>query len=378
MAKTRSGARHGPLTGEGPDDGGHCPGEGDHHRVGRLPSCGERSEPRAQAPLGVPPERRDGRGSRRHAPLARAAARGRIPVGPRAREEGPAGARVPGVGEAALAAACAPGVGPGGEAARAHERSRVLATGQLTECRHAGDGPRALEAAPRLESLDDGGETPALGLRREGGLQTREPVLRVRNGADGLLEAHRLGGRRADDFRQPASRGRSPGGAARMPALLAQEEGLHTGLGGLAIPDRRLTGAGQVAEGLVRARWARDGRQRAGTPQAGARDGVASIGLAAGPRVRRDQGRGHAPAAPVWLREVPVEPGATGTGVVDDDARGGVRRALSDPRVEVARARAAGAQEDQLGGPLFRGLGPGEGLVVAIQTAGKGARVTQG
>ena len=56
----------------------------------------------------------------------------------------------------------------------------------------------------------------------------------------------------------------------------------------------------------------------------------------------------------------------------------GVRRARSDTRVDVTRASADGASEDHLGGPLFRGIRHGAGLLMDIQTDGKGAHVTPG
>ena len=113
---------------------------------------------------------------------------GRIPVGPSALDEGPAGERVAGFGDAALAAAFATGVFTGGEAERAHERSRILETGQITEFSNEGDGHRELDAAHRLEGLNDGGQAPRVDLLTEFGLETLEPFLMFRNGADVLLE----------------------------------------------------------------------------------------------------------------------------------------------------------------------------------------------
>ena len=145
---------------------------------------------------------------------------------------------------AALAAAFATGVLTGGEAQIAHELSGVLETGQVAEFGDEGDGHRELDAAHRLERLDDGGEAPPLDLLPEFGLEALEPFLMFRNGADVLLEDHLLGRRGTDHFRQPAQMGRPPGGTALIPDILAQQEGLQPVLGGLAIPDRILPGAG--------------------------------------------------------------------------------------------------------------------------------------
>ena len=170
-------------------------------------------------------------------PIWMAADLGRIPVGPSALEECPAGDRVAGVGDAALAVAFATEGRTGGEAERAHELSWILETGPITEFSHAGDGHRELDAAHGLERLDDGGQTPRRDLLTAFGLETREPCLMCRRGADVLLEDHVLGGRRTDDCRQPAQRGRPPRVTALIPDILAQQAGLQAALGGLAIPD---------------------------------------------------------------------------------------------------------------------------------------------
>ena len=59
-------------------------------------------------------------------------------------------------------------------------------------------------------------------------------------------------------------------------------------LGGLAIPDRLLTGADQVADRLVLDRRDIDRRQLTGPHQPGERGGVASIGVDAVARLLRD------------------------------------------------------------------------------------------
>ena len=106
-------------------------------------------------------------------------------------------------------------------------------------------------------------------LLTEFGLETLEPFLMFRNSADVLLEDNLLGGRRTDDFRQPAQMGRPPRGTALIPDILAQPEGLQPVLGGLAIPDCIRTRAGEVADGLVLDRGDIDWRQIAGTHQPG-------------------------------------------------------------------------------------------------------------
>src|SRR6266850_3306525 len=175
--RTRSLARHWHLAGDGPDEGRHVPGDRHHHLVGMFPSCCEVSDTLTQAHLGIPPDVLDGLGELLQAQLEMAADLGRIPVGPSSRNEGPAGERVASCSDAALAAAFATGVLTGGETQRAHERSRVLETGEVAELSDEGDGHRTLDAAHGLESLDDGGQAPSLDLLSEFGLETLEPFL---------------------------------------------------------------------------------------------------------------------------------------------------------------------------------------------------------
>ena len=221
-------------------------------------------------------------------PLEVAAELRRIPVGPGPLDAGPAGDRVAGWGDAALAAALATGGRPGSAAQIAHERSRGLETGQVAACGAAGDGHGELDAAHGLEGLDDGGETPPLARRSACSLKALAPVVMCRHSPDVRLEDARLGGRGTDHGRQPAPLGRPPGGTALIPDILAQAEGLHPGLGGLALPDPLRTRAGQGAEGLVLDRRDIDRCQIAGTPQPGAWGGVASSGVDAVARVLRD------------------------------------------------------------------------------------------
>jgi hypothetical protein len=55
-----------------------------------------------------------------------------------------------------------------------------------------------------LKRLDNGIDAPGLDVVVEFGLETLDPVLLFRNGADILLEDNLLSGRGTDHFRQPA------------------------------------------------------------------------------------------------------------------------------------------------------------------------------
>jgi hypothetical protein len=120
-----------------------------------FPPGREVPETLASSHLSFPPDVLAGLGERLHAHLEMAAALRRIPLGPGPLNEGPAGEGVAGFGDAALAAAFATGVLTGRKAQIAHELSRVVKTAQVAELGHEGDGPRELDTAHGLESLDD-------------------------------------------------------------------------------------------------------------------------------------------------------------------------------------------------------------------------------
>jgi len=80
-----------------------------------------------------------------------------------------------------------------------------------------------------------------------------------------------------------------PRGAARIPDILAQAEGLQPVLGGLAIPDGIRTRAGEVTERLVLDRGDIDRGPIPRTHQPGELGGVTAIGLDAVARFLWDQ-----------------------------------------------------------------------------------------
>jgi hypothetical protein len=212
--RTRSVARYGHLTGDGPDERGPCAGDGHDHWVRLLPAGHEVSETLTEADRGFPRHGLDDLGALLQAHLERTADLGRNTIRPRRREEGPAGDGVAGFRAGALAAPRAPGLRTGGESPRAQELSGVVNTGQIPEC---GD---------EREGLDDGGQAPRVDLRAEFGLEALEPFLMCPNGADVRLEDQLRGRGGTDHCRQPAQTGWPPGGAALIPKSRAQPDGL--------------------------------------------------------------------------------------------------------------------------------------------------------
>ena len=253
-------------------------------------------------------------------------------------------------------------------AQRAHELSGGLTTAQVAELGDEGDGDRALDATHRLERLHDGGETPPLDLLPEFGLEALQPFLMVRNGADVLLEDHRLRRRGTDHCRQPAQRSGPPGGTALIPDILLQQEGRQPVRGGLEIPDGILPGAAEVADRRVLDCRDIDSREIARAHESGQLGRITSIGVDAGARLLRDQRWGHDPTDQFFLGEIAIKPVPAGSSFVDKDQRFRFRGERADELVNVALASTETPQEDDLCLPRLADIGNGDGVFVNIDT----------
>jgi hypothetical protein len=231
-----------------------------------------------------------------------------------------------------------------------------------------------LAPTPGLEGLDHGWYTPRVDLCVACLFQALASLAVCGDRADVGVEAHGLRGGGTDDCREPSEVGRTPGGPAFIAAILAQQEGRPAVLGGLAIAKRLRAGA----DGLVLDCGDRDRREIPGAQQPGERHRVASVGRDAVPWCLRDARWGHHPAAERRLGEIAVEPRPTGSGLIDQEQRRGLRLACADQGLAVALPGAAGAQDEHLGAPLCRDLGHSDGRLVHIQTHVNGVRVSHG
>jgi hypothetical protein len=200
------------------------------------------------------------------------------------------------------------------------------------------------------------------------GLETLEAVVAFGHGPDILLADNLLGQRRTDDLTEPTQMRWPPIGTAGIPEILAQEEGLQPVLGGLEIPDGILTGAGQVADGLVLDLGDIDRSEIPRAQQPGELYGVTSISFDAVAGFLWEQWGGHDPTAELFLGKITIKPIPTGTSLIDEEQMLGFGQELTDQGIDVTLPGADGAQKDDLGTSLFRGIGHGDGLFVHIQT----------
>jgi hypothetical protein len=142
------------------------------------------------------------------------------------------------------------------------------------------------------------------------------------------------GGGGPDDLAQPAQVRRAPRGPTGRPAILPQEQGFEAALGRLQIVERLFPRAAQVTKSCVVDRGDLDGREGPCAPQARHVDGITTIRFDTGADLRRDQGRGDAPAAGACSGQRAIEPRAAGAGCRDKDAL--LARGLQGPDERVA------------------------------------------
>ena len=131
--------------------------------------------------------------------------------------------------------------------------SRVLNAGQVAEFGHEGDRDSTRDAPQGLQRLDHWLQSPGVPVVMPFLLQTRQAVGLFIDRPDVFLEDDRWRRGGTDHFGEPPQMGRAPGGPARLPAILPQEEGFETKRGGLAVPKSIFAGAGagEIAPGVV-------------------------------------------------------------------------------------------------------------------------------
>ena len=303
---------------------------------------------------------------------------GRIARRPRACDQGPAGRRVAGVREAALAPPCTPGVCRRRQAQVTHARAGGITTGPIAPCGDAGDGHGARHATPGLEGLDHRGQTPRVHRRVACLCKTREACGVCGDGPHVCLEDHLRRWRRTDDRGQPSAVGGAPMGLARLAPSLPPAHGVEAACGGLEIAPGRFARAAQVPDGCVRDLGAINRGQLPSAPQAGPVDGVAAVGFDPIPGLLRDPGGGHDPADRPVFRQLARAPRPAGAGVRDQDAGLALRVPLPQAPVEVTLAGADATERHPLGPVCCRARGDSHRLLRHLHADITRARLLQG
>jgi hypothetical protein len=154
-----------------------------------------------------------------------------------------------------------------------------------------------------------------------------------------MLENNLLSQCRTDDLREPSEMGWVPGGPARVAAIVSEQEGVETTLGGLKIADGNFTRPGEIPHGFVFLLGTIDRGEITGAHQAGQLHRVTAVVCDAVAGLFRHEGGRHNPAVMAFFGEIPAEPVATGTGFIDKDQMLSLGWHLADSEVIMSRWR---------------------------------------
>ena len=177
---------------------------------------------------------------------------GGIAIRPGAFDQGPAGRRVAGVGDAPLAPPFPAGVCRRQQAQAFMSCRGVSNTGQIAQFGHDGDGHGELDATQGLEGLDHRRKRQVFtGSWSAWSRRWRRSVCSC-TGPDICLEDDLLGWGRTDHGREPPEVGRAPSGPARVADVLPEQEGVETEFGGLELAPGIFAGAARGPAGVIR------------------------------------------------------------------------------------------------------------------------------
>ena len=288
------------------------------------------------------------------------------------------GLGMPGLRDASLASARAPGICRRRQAQRMHEWSGVIEAGQVAACSHGRDRHRQLHATEGLPRVNDRAKPPGGDLLVACLVQALEPVRVCGDRPDLCLGDDVLGGGGTDDLTQPAQVGRAPSGPTRLPAIMPQQKGFEAELGRLEIVERLFPRAAQVTKSFVLDRWDRDRREVPGAPQARHLEGITTIRFDTVAALLRDQGRGDDPAAVAFFGQRALEPIAAGAGFIDKDKLLALGLQLPDELVDRTLPGPDRAQRDDVRAIVLSNIGDRDGLFMDIHADVARARLCHG
>jgi hypothetical protein len=226
---------------------------------------------------------------------------------------------MPRLRDAARASALAPSIFRRRQAQILPEWSGVIAAGEVAECRDGGDSHGPLDATAGLECVNHWAEPPGGDRLVECLGTTLEPGGVLGERSDRCLEADVLCWGGTDDRAEPAQVSRAPGGPSGRADIMPPPKRFQATWGGLEIGERIFTRVAQVTKGVVLDGWDIDRREMPRAHQPGPLDGIPTVGVPAvagllGHECGRDD-----PAARAVVRQLAIEPVATGARFIAAD-----------------------------------------------------------
>jgi hypothetical protein len=299
---------------------------------------------------------------------------GGLAIGPGAFDQRLAGMGGTGLGHRPVPASLGTGVFRGDQAQEFHECSWRIKACQVAHVGHHGNGHGQLDAAPGLARLNHRGQASRFALGLACLCETLESFGMLLNGTDIFLQDDVLSRCGADDFRQPPEGGRAPMGPAHVTDSLSQQKGFETERGVFEIAAGICTRPGESPDGFIFHRGDRDHGEspRAGEP--GQWQGVSAVGCDPIAWFGGDQSGCHDPAVVAFFRQRAGEPGATGTGFVDEEQMLGLRWHCADEWIEVTLAGAKSSERGDLSTMILGDRGDSNRVFVDIHADKECAR----
>ena len=171
---------------------------------------------------------------------------------------------------------------------------------------------------------------------------------------------------------------RAPGGLPRVADIGSQHEGFASQLGRLQSPERSVARPTEVPDGCIVDGGDRDRGEVPRAQEASEVPGITTVGCDPVAGLLRNQGGRDAPAGGALLRQGPLEPGATGASVVDEDQLRALGLQRPDARVDSTLPRPNRAAGDDIGAICLGHRGDGDGLCMDIHAHVERARLCPG
>jgi hypothetical protein len=363
---------------QGPQEAAPRPSHGDRDARGLLPACDTAAGACPPAALRCPTAGLDDWGLVVPAQWQMAADLGRSPIRPGPFAQAAPGRGVAGRGARSLLALCT-----GSRFGRHQAHTLHALPGPFKACPGShggsqGDGPGAVPPPPSRPGLAHRRQPP----RGDGLVPCRvEPLEAVVMGAPSsalVLRDAVLTGPGPDHCRAPSPVGRAPLGPAPVPDIVAEHAGGEPPRGGLPSAEGIVTGAGEIAHGVLLHRGALDGGERPGASPPGQWPRVPTVGGDAVTGFSGHQPGGDAPAGVPLLRQSAIASIAPGTGVGDADEMGGLGGHLTEALSHVTWAGANATQGGARGAMILRDISAGTRVFVNGQADAECARRRHG
>lgn len=255
---------------------------------------------------------------------------------------------------------------------------RIREAGQVAEFGDDRDGDEELDAAQRLQGLDDGIQAPGGRTLEQFDLKPLEPIDLFIDGADLFLKDDLLRWRRADDHGEVSPVGVGPVGPADIVPPESQQEGLQAELRILEGEPRGVARPTEVADRFVVDGRHVDGREIPIAEQPRELDRVTPVGLDLVARFLGNQRRGDDVTAEAAPGEMAMQPVPARAGLVGEHQVRRLALQTPDHLVEIRLARPNRADTHGRVGRLALRVRDGDRIPVGVETDEKRSRLLHG